>query len=733
MMPQIINDPSFGSRLGEALGTGLGGGLHSGLKQLADLKMQQMVKDHESNQFSQKLIKHGVEPKYASILSLLDPKQRAQVMSNGIPMAQQPASPSQGQPVSQGMGQAGETQTQPSTMMFGKSAANTLKEKNYSLAQQKQIDSGNKAWMTRVGVEREKDAALLASLSRARDLLKTGKVATGLAGYKPMILQNSETQEYNAIIDTAVSQMMKGTGPASAFKIKFLRGTKPGITLKREAQLGILDDLEKGAALGTMYAEIRDNLIEKNGGVQPANLEALTNKEMRRIENEIKKAGGLSKVPLDKLMQPDTANQQQPMTQGVAQQAQQVPAQNTPQQPQAQEQQLMQGESPIGEGVRDVTRSAVRGLVDPVLGAVGSTASTILGAGNWATGGRIPTYEDLQDKVKILPPTMGQVEKFENKLTGGYTAPRTENEAWADEFLQTVGSLYTPGKVVGPLAKGLSYLSKAPKASAAAASVILPFSGAMSLKRAVGLSLAGEAGETTGETLGLGSTGKGLMKFGFMVAAGMKGTRAKLDTLRDEKGTEYKQLFKDTKVPVENTLKKMKDFHDSIQNSSHKEKEIFRKITGGAIREIEDKTKGGQAPVNDLIKAEQNINTWWDDVKQHGDLKRFTKIVQEPIEQASLKNPEAGKAYAAMKDLHGALKSVDKAKAIMKDNLSLKANWSAPLRILINGGPEYAAAVARLMASSTAQGLYMGAIKSALKENAPALTSYMTRLDKELR
>lgn len=54
-MPQIINDPSFGSRLGEALGTGLGGGLQTGMQALANMKLQQL-QDRMKGQYYKKAL-----------------------------------------------------------------------------------------------------------------------------------------------------------------------------------------------------------------------------------------------------------------------------------------------------------------------------------------------------------------------------------------------------------------------------------------------------------------------------------------------------------------------------------------------------------------------------------------------------------------------------------------------------------------------------------------------------
>jgi hypothetical protein len=115
-------------------------------------------------------------------------------------------------------------------------------------------------------------------------LLDTGKVSSGLYGKVPSILQNTESQQFEANADALAQQLAGQSGVAGAFKIKFAQNLKPKLTDREETQRDRVKFLKKEAEKVLEKAQLRDELIEENGGFQPPNLESLINKKYKEQE-----------------------------------------------------------------------------------------------------------------------------------------------------------------------------------------------------------------------------------------------------------------------------------------------------------------------------------------------------------------------------------------------------------------------------------------------------------------
>ncbi len=121
-------------------------------------------------------------------------------------------------------------------------------------------------------------------LSNMEQLLDTGKVSSGLYGKVPSILQNSESQQFEANADALAQQLAGQSGVAGAFKIRFAQNLKPKLTDKEQTQKDRIQFLKKEAEKVLRKAQLRDDLIEENGGFQPPNLESLINKRSKELE-----------------------------------------------------------------------------------------------------------------------------------------------------------------------------------------------------------------------------------------------------------------------------------------------------------------------------------------------------------------------------------------------------------------------------------------------------------------
>lgn len=200
---------------------------------------------------------------------------------------------------------------------------------------------------------------------------------------------------------------------------------------------------------------------------------------------------------------------------------------------------------PEAEGVgskllRGGLRSAAR-IGESALGLPGDIASGVLGAGSYLTGGAIPNYEELQKELPISLPTSQNVrEGVTKQLTGEYLEPQNKVEGFIDNVMGDIVSFMAPGKLLSK-AKFLN-----PKVIKAA-QFFLPSEGA-GLTSAAKKSFASNfAGMATEELTGSKSLGAGA-KMLTILGSNIKGGRASLNKLKDEKYSQVRQIL-DTEQP----------------------------------------------------------------------------------------------------------------------------------------------------------------------------------------
>src|SRR6185369_6976858 len=100
-----------------------------------------------------------------------------------------------------------------------------------------------------------------------------------------------------------------------------------------------------------------------------------------------------------------------------------------------------------GAALRTGLRTAAR-IGEAAVGLPGDIAQAALGAANYVSGGAVPTYGQVQEKLPISLPTSENVKQFQEKATGEYLKPQGENEQTWDDFVGLVTQLAIP--ISGP-------------------------------------------------------------------------------------------------------------------------------------------------------------------------------------------------------------------------------------------------------------------------------------------
>lgn len=760
--------PSLGGNLGQALGTGLSSGLDS----LAQAKMQNLQKQQRAQGISSIL---GVDPQQAqAYASLPDPllqtifkqhmqNQSQQQFENNVYGNQ--AAPQQNQ-YQQMQQQQPEQRLNPFNALQGlrKSFPNapipSQEQVQQRIPQQQQPQQVQTAPMTRpiprgltpqqynqfVGHQEKQQAAanstnkkyldqlgesvptaerMIGLIDEMEALQQTGKVATGLKGkYVPLWLQNPETQEYAAKANelaTLISDNARGR--PSAFRLKIVQTTKPSIEQALLAQKGLQNSVREQALKTLGTRDIIDNIIQQNGGYQPANISSLVNQQK-------------------KLQQPETAHQERQSASPIG---------SIPQEEQTQE------ETPLGTIGRGIVRTGSR-IGEALATNLGDIASTGLGAANYLTGGAVPTYEDIQKKLPISPPTSAQAQEFSEKATGGYTAPQGEAEKFIDNVVSTATKLIG-GAGIPHLTKALSAIFS-PKNAAAVAKLVLPFAG-VSWQKGLGLSLAGETGAKTAETLGAGPTGQLASKFAFMLAAQSPFIKNSATSAMQKAYSQSDAAAAGKNINIGSTNRQLRNLYKDVVNGASPNKEIVKGIIGDTTEALERAATSPsgnalaprtQTGLDKLLRLKKDVNEWYtkaDRPQVRGEkhlpvgsrkyIADLNRIISEPINEYAKSHPEFGKPYALAEDLYRGIKDVDFInKWIDKhSSTSLSFKTFAPKLLTLGAagsGISHVAELTNMFIKHPATRLhYLEAIKAATQGNVNSFKKHEREFDKEAK
>lgn len=742
------------------LGTGLGQGVSQGLEQLTQHKLNQI----KASNLTQMLQKLNVPAQEANLIPHLSPKAQeqyfAEVFNRGgfqpqqqqgqlnqvldaLSSPQQQVQQLQGQPLQEAQAQRATSQpvqqrvsplSQPSPKDLEKQQQFAEKQQ---LARQKNINTATAPFMKKSSAAVSNAEAILREAERLKELKATGNVSNGLAGRRPLFLQSTESEQYEKS-GNALAQMLaaSGTGVPTGFRIKFAQSQKPGLGMQSKTQDELTDRIIEEAEQVIAKGEIRDHLIEENGFEIPANLETLVNKRWKEYQDN----------PM-RLVNDIQERQNKPEEEQIQRQAPANP-----------EEFDTTGESPLGTGVRRVVSGAAR-VGESLLGAPGDIASLGLALGNWATGGKIPSYGELQEKTPVSLPTSQQLQEATGRATKGYTNPQGEIEKSIDNVVGTIASLFLPNKIKPGMINTLSKIFK-PGVAAKTASVLMPFSG-VPWKRALGMGVAGELGARTAEASGGGALAQAGTKLAFMTLAGVRGTRGAIQEA--EKAAYARRdatiggpLSAKNTIAVDKTLAKVKNFAEKIGRGSEPDKDLIldiaKQVESGLEKSKTIASKQGfpgKASVKDVLEQDKSLNKWFGLATKprvsgeqvlpktaRGEIAQLGRILDEPLSEFGHKVPEFGFNHAFANDLHKGLAYADQAHSLFKGGSFMSSNLTSfAAKILLKGagnaGAQKIAEAWRLIKDSPqAARLYKEAMLNAAEGNILAASQAAAKLDK---
>ncbi len=378
---------------------------------------------------------------------------------------------------------------------------------------------------------------------------------------------------------------------------------------------------------------------------------------------------------------------------------------------------------PKPDAGRTLARTGAR-VGEALAGLPGDITNTGFALGNLASGGYIPTYEDVQNKLPISLPTSHQIKKgFTEKLTGDYLKPKNKGEEFYDEF---VGDLAT---------------------------LALPIKGKVPLAGAVKTALSAGAAGFLGETVG-GEAGKAAAKTGTLLFSGLRGGRNKLEKSMKEA---YKSADiglttnpKYNGIPLRNEIHKVSKWAESGIGTPEK---MFIGEKAASVKKL---IKDGKIAVKDAWEAKKDINS----LISSGDTPRkaipqlelLSGKLSGILEQyGTKKNPLFSQAYNVAEDIFKGLNKRSEVNHFLQQNFNMdKLLTNGLSKFLmgqgiykIGGLPGVAASGAAgigskeavkafefIKNSKQAQHYYKNIMKGAIEKNAATVARNVSGLNK---
>lgn len=378
---------------------------------------------------------------------------------------------------------------------------------------------------------------------------------------------------------------------------------------------------------------------------------------------------------------------------------------------------------PKPDAGRTIARAGAR-VGESLAGLPGDIANTALGLGNLASGGYIPTYEDVQGKFPVSLPTSHQIKKgFTEKLTGDYLKPKNKGEEFFDEFVGDLATLALPIKGKVPFARAL-------KTAGAAAG-------------------AGFLGDQVG-----GDTGKGLAKTGTLLFSGLAGGRKKLESSMKDAYKSADISLKDNPkfngVPLRNEVHKLSKWAESGIGTPEKE------FIGSKAQDIKNLISKGKISVKDAWEAKKDVNSLISNKetpkKAIGQLELLSGKLSGILEQYGKKdNPLFLQAYQVGEDIFQGIHKRSSVNKFLQDNLNMdKLLTNGVAKFLMGSGIYKAGGIPAVAAtgaaglgtkeavkafefiknSKQAQHYYKNIMKGALEKNAATVARNVSGLNK---
>ena len=742
-----------------ALGESLGSGLGRGLETLANSKMKQILKNSQDQQTAKGLEALGFSPDQSKAYAGFDPrilntivKQKGDEPNNQLYLDalnmgkagqgyqtnntnQNYATQNQIQHPNRSFGGYSQQQ-EPSGLGFNEPRAplglpippnlNFKQANNLMQVRQRQqasVNSQNAPFTTGLSKASNNLDEAMDYLLDLKKLNNTGNLMSGVAGHLPTFALNTDSQDFNTTADKYVDLSLSGqTGVPTGFKIKFKQGQKPNLFMTKEARERAIDKEIKKIQRLQQKAQLVNQVIQENGGEQPPNLEQIVYNRYEQLKKNQKEQDQPQGAPL------------------VAQQ--------------------QQSESPIGALTRNIVSAGVR-AGEGALEQIPGIANLGLGAANFATGGAVPTYNQIREKAPFLPPA--EFAPYVNEITNGYTAPRNEVEKFIHNIANFAGGV--AALPVGWATKGLSFLTSPDKA-AQIAKIALPFS-RLPWKQALKLGAVGEFAGKAIESVGGGPLAQGLGKIAsMMVASTPFGKGSMLKTAEDNYAVANKAAANET-VNIAAAETKLRDLARDVSKGFDPNKRIIEGVIDESINSLNSHKIAGkphQIPVNKLVDLKQQANKWYQATEfprvqgeKHipKDAKRIVgKIIDtfnQPIKEYGLKNPKFGEPYSLAEDLYKGVKDVDFINKFINENASkigLKSSLgkalfygsvgagsiaakSVPLALGLGVIPKASETLQLLVKHPSARKHYLNALQAAAQNNTAAFVREARIVDRE--
>lgn len=276
----------------------------------------------------------------------------------------------------------------------------------------------------------------------------------------------------------------------------------------------------------------------------------------------------------------------------------------------------------------DYLRSATARSVEKVVGSTGDLTSLAMLLPNYLSGGAIPSYEELQEKLPISLPTSQQIRERGIKKADGGLEPKSGLEDYFGEGISTIASMMAGGGAFGKLRQ-------------------LPFK---DLMKYVGKSLAprafgGVAAAKGAEALGAGPVVQTITKLGVMMAPW--GAKKELVAQGERAYSQGKPAASKYDIDVKSAVKKLESLKDEHGTAS------AGKFITDRIDNFVNLVKNGKMNVKKLWDEKRNLNSWFKGAPEDAKplLKVVNGIMRGPLEQAAKRYPKFGKYYEEAEDI----------------------------------------------------------------------------------
>ena len=373
--------------------------------------------------------------------------------------------------------------------------------------------------------------------------------------------------------------------------------------------------------------------------------------------------------------------------------------------------------------LRTAVRTGAR-VAETGLGLPGDIASGGLGLANYATGGRTPTYQDIQ-KHAYVPPTSHDLKQVSSKLSGGYTDPKNKFERFYDDVISDLTSLAIPG-------------AKSPK----------------SLLRLAGIATAGRSAQRGTEALGFSPLVQAAAQLGTMGVASLVGGRSALNSRMNKSYILQEEATAGKTFSSSKLKKELTNLSDQLSHQDYPASDFLRKRVTHLGQLVE--SHGDKIPVKEMVEAKKALNSWWGSPGTPYELKKHIWRVRQPVEEFlkdyAKTDPSFAKHFFEAEEIFKGLNNFSALSQKISKVIDLGLIKNPVTKAVLGGLGLYSIGAVKtgiaaaatygsleamkfgelLIRSRVAREVYMDFLKSAIKGSPQIINKNLERLDKEI-